>query len=225
MDFVLKQRLVGAVVLVALAVIFIPMLLEGPDRNLVPEMAPLPEPADPGISQPLESFPQAGDIPDEPALSVVQADASAAGEGAEATGDRSADEATPLPVPDLSDSATETAPADDQPEVEPPEAVAGTPQSPPPTTSAAEAQDSKTPAALGSWVVQMGSFSSEQNALRLRDRLRKEHFATQVEKVVVGGKTLYRVRVGPYLERAEAEADQKKLAATFDLKGRVLSYP
>ena len=38
MDSVLKQRLVGAVVLVALGVIFIPMLLEGPDDTLVPEL-------------------------------------------------------------------------------------------------------------------------------------------------------------------------------------------
>jgi DedD protein len=71
----------------------------------------------------------------------------------------------------------------------------------------------------------MGSFSSEQNALRLRDRLRKAGFVTQVEKVLVNGKTLFRVRVGPYLERAEADGDQKKLAETFDLKGRVLAYP
>jgi cell division septation protein DedD len=33
------------------------------------------------------------------------------------------------------------------------------------------------------------------------------------------------VRVGPYLERADAERDQKKLAQSFDLKGRVLAYP
>jgi DedD protein len=81
------------------------------------------------------------------------------------------------------------------------------------------------PGPLGNWVVQMGSFSSEQNALRLRDRLRKAGFVTQVEKVLVGGKTVYRVRVGPYLERAEAEGSQKKLAETFGLKGRVFAYP
>ncbi|HHJ14232.1 MAG TPA: hypothetical protein ENJ79_07625, partial [Gammaproteobacteria bacterium] len=44
MDTLLKQRLVGAIVLVALAVIFIPMLLEGPGPTLVPDMEDLPEP-------------------------------------------------------------------------------------------------------------------------------------------------------------------------------------
>jgi len=74
-------------------------------------------------------------------------------------------------------------------------------------------------------VVQMGSFSSEQNALRLRDKLRKAGFVTQVEKVRVDAKSLYRVRVGPYLERAEADRDQAKLDKQLNLKGRVLSYP
>jgi DedD protein len=78
---------------------------------------------------------------------------------------------------------------------------------------------------LGDWVVQMGSFSSEQNALRLRERLRKAGFVTQVEKVVVGGKTLFRVRVGPYLERSEADRDKQKISETLKLEGRVLSYP
>lgn len=217
MDSVLKQRLVGAVVLVALAVIFIPMLLEGPDSNLVPEMPPLPEPAEPGIGQPLDGFPQAGEIPDEPALTVVQGDeASAEPESGDVAADAQAGDAEPMP------QADDVPAAEPRPANVPEQAAASAPEAPP---AAAAGQDAAASGELGSWVVQMGSFSSEQNALRLRDRLRKERFATQVEKVAVGGKTLYRVRVGPYLERAEAEADQKKLASAFDLKGRVLSYP
>jgi DedD protein len=96
-----------------------------------------------------------------------------------------------------------------------PGAATGAPGDSQPTTSGP----------LGDWVVQMGSFSSEQNALRLRDRLREAKFVTQVEKVQINGKAHFRVRVGPYLERADAERDQKKLAQSFDLKGRVLAYP
>lgn len=216
MDFLLKQRLVGAVVLVALAVIFIPMLLEGPDRNLVPEMTPLPEPEDQGIGRPLERFPQAGDIPDEPERSVVQADAAGGEDSVEETG---ADEgAISLPLP-----GEDAAPAQ-EPAEQPVQAVEAQ-TSPPVAAPEPPTADAQAAGPLGNWVVQMGSFSSEQNALRLRDRLRKAGFATQVEKVAVGGKTHYRVRVGPYLERSEAEQDQKKLAASHGLKGRVLSYP
>jgi len=217
MDFVLKQRLVGAVVLVALAVIFIPMLLEGPDRNLVPEMAPLPEPQDQGISQPLERFPQPGEIPDEPGQSVLQTDTAAVTDSSSADADEEGNIPLALPEPE-----PEVAPA--QPKAAPqPVAEASRPPAP--------AQQSDTGAAaqpagpLGNWIVQVGSFSSEQNALRLRDRIRKQGFATQVEKVVVSGKTHFRVRVGPYLERDEAEQDREKLTAKLDLKGRVLSYP
>jgi DedD protein len=217
MDFVLKQRLVGAVVLVALAVIFIPMLLEGPDRNLVPEMAPMPEPEEQGGSQPLERFPQPGEIPDEPDRSVVQAETAAPDSGTDDEG------AIPLPLPEA-----EAEDAEVPPEVPPPPAVEAkrTPVAAPEPEPEPDAGEAAKPAGpLGNWIVQVGSFSSEQNALRLRDRIRKERFATQVEKVVVSGKTHYRVRVGPYLERDEAEQDREKLAAKLDLKGRVLSYP
>jgi DedD protein len=210
MNVLLKQRLVGAVVLVALAVIFIPMLLEGPDSNLVPEMAPLPEPGEPEVSQPLERFQQAGEMPEEPERSVIQESV----EAPDVAQDGTDTEELPLPGENV------TAP-DETPEA--PQASDAQPGAAAP--SAASADDTTPASRLGNWVVQMGSFSSEPNALRLRDRLRKEHFATQVEKVVVGGKTHYRVQVGPYLERAEAEQDQQKLARSFDLKGRVLSYP
>lgn len=210
MEFILKQRLVGAVVLIALGVIFIPMLLEGPNRNLVPEMEPLPEPEDQPVTQPLERFPAAGEIPAEPAFSVLQTDSKpAAPPSAEQPepGKKApppAGRELPLPLPE----------ATPQPEAGP------EPHKP----AAAETQLTE-PGALGHWVLQVGSFSNEQNALRLRDKLRGAHFVTQVERVRVAGKTRFRVRVGPYLERTEAQRDQKKLAKTFDISGRVLSYP
>ena len=71
----------------------------------------------------------------------------------------------------------------------------------------------------------MGSFSSEQNARRLRDKLRKNGFVTQVEKARIDGKQRFRVRVGPFLERAEAEQSRKQIQDKLTLKGRVLSYP
>ena len=217
MDFLMKQRLVGAIVLVALGVIFIPMLLESPDRNLVPEMEPLPEPGEQDIGQPLERFPVAGEMPVQPDRSVLQTDSApeAQAEPDEVVADegRGSGQALPLPEPAIPES-TEKEPLPAETATEPVAADAigadGKPAEPGP---------------LGNWVVQMGSFSSEQNALRLRDRLRKADFVTQVEKVQVGGKSLFRVRVGPYLERAEADRDQKRLAETFDLKGRVLTYP
>lgn len=206
MDFLLKQRLVGAIVLVALGVIFIPMLLEGPNRELVPEMAPLPELAGKRSSIELSGFPDAGDVPAEADLAVVQTDIVM----------------PPDQGADLQPQAGETTVAEIDEPVEPEPEVESLPVPPQPV---ATPEPAKPTAPLGNWVVQMGSFSSEQNALRLRDKLRKAGFVTQVEKVRVDAKSLYRVRVGPYLERAEADRDQAKLDKQLNLKGRVLSYP
>ena len=186
----LKQRLVGAIVLVALGIIFVPMILEGPDRTLVPEMEALPEPGVRAPTHSLDSFPAPDAVPAEPEVAVLQADP-------EPVAEPVAEPVQPLqPVP--------------QPDIKPP-----------PTPPVAK----KAPVPLGNWVVQMGSFSSEQNALRLRDRLRKAGFATQVAKVRVDGKPHFRVRVGPFLERSEAEDRRRRIQDKLSLKGRVLSYP
>lgn len=194
MDVLLKQRLVGATVLVALGVIFVPLILEGPSQTLVPEMEALPEPEDQVISAPLESFPAPDAIPAEPDTAIILAD--------------------PQPAA-VSEAPAEPAQPIAEPEPEPEPVVAA----PEPETKPAKS------APLGSWVVQMGSFSSEQNARRLRDKLRKNGFVTQVEKARIDGKQRFRVRVGPFLERAEAEQSRKQIQDKLTLKGRVLSYP
>ncbi|HHH42790.1 MAG TPA: sporulation protein [Gammaproteobacteria bacterium] len=207
MDALLKQRLVGAIVLVALAVIFVPMILEGPNRTLVPEMEALPEPQEPASSAPLEAFPVPGAIPDEPEVSVIQTDT------------------RPVTEPEKPPQAA-PAPAPPEPEPRPePEAVKPAP-APEPPAAAPVAQDKPAkPGPLGSWVVQVGSFSTEKNALSLRDRLRKSGFTTQVEKARVDGKAHYRVRVGPFLEKADAEQNRQQIQERLSIRGRVLSYP
>jgi DedD protein len=205
MDFLLKQRLVGAIVLVALGVIFIPMLLEDPDRDLVPDMQPLPEPADMGIEQSFEAFPPVDVIPDEPDESVVQ------------------DAVQPLP--DAEPGTLLTLPPETQSQVAPQPDVAPQPESGPGKMDSPPPVEPAETAPLGNWIIQMGSFSSEANAIRLRDQLRKGGFTTQVIKAKIDARTLFRVQVGPYLERQKADADQQKLAGEFALKGKVLTYP
>jgi len=202
MDFLLKQRLVGAIVLVALAVIFIPILLEGPEQTLVPEMEALPEPIDQRLSKPLDAFPAPDAIPAEPQESIVLS------------------AADPEPEPELEPEPVHETKLD-EPSAPPQPATQPEPLLPPP----APEQKPLKPGPLASWVVQAGSFSSEQNALRLRDKLRDAGFVTQVEKARVAGKSHYRVRVGPFLVRADAENSEKQLLDKFSIKGRVLSYP
>ena len=220
MDPVLKQRLVGAVVLVALGVIFIPMLLEGPDDTLVPELDELPELVDPAPSRPLDAFPTMDTLPASPDTSVLAADA--------APDSEPRPEPEPLPEPEAApepeaEPEVQAAPGAAQSRAQPSPAAEPAPPEPPPAPQEPAAEAAAGP--LGSWVVQVGSFSNESNAVGLRDKLRQGGFTTQVEKVRVSGKTHYRVRVGPFLERDEAEQKRNQLADKFKLSGRVLSYP
>lgn len=62
-------------------------------------------------------------------------------------------------------------------------------------------------AVTGTWVVQIGAFSSRENAERLTAKLQTRGIAMRpVEVAEVGGKILYRVLAGPAATREEAEA-------------------
>jgi DedD protein len=73
------------------------------------------------------------------------------------------------------------------------------------------------------WVVQVGSFSSAANADRLVEQIRQESLSAYLEEVESGGKRIYRVRVGPYLEREEAIRVDQLIADKFSLDGVVMS--
>lgn len=202
MDNLVKQRVVGAVVLVALAVIFIPIFLEGPDDEAGPRSLDIPQPLQEmheGRIEDLEPL----EVPPEPVTTVVIGEPGASAPEPSAA-------APNAKVP----SSGPTAAPEPQPVQEPALAPA-----PPATTAPATA-----PVTSG-WVVQVGAFGQEANAIGLRDRLRKAGHSAFVERVSVDGAAVYRVRVGPYSERPEAEALLPALSRDAGLQGRVMSHP
>ncbi|SHI52021.1 rare lipoprotein A [Malonomonas rubra DSM 5091] len=60
----------------------------------------------------------------------------------------------------------------------------------------------------GSFAVQIGAFSVQENAYRLASQMRSRYGKSEVQAVLVNGVKMYRVRVGDYhsLERAERAA-------------------
>jgi DedD protein len=207
----LKQRLIGAAVLVALAVIFIPMVLESPDPE-VPDMRAMPDESE---------LPRGGQLRD---LDVGESRALEL----PPVGVVTEPAATEPSVSELAEMAPAAGPAEPQPDVKPvPEPAPAAeppaaPESPPETVAVAAPPE--TPAVAGGWVIQVGSFGNQSNADTLRDKLRADGFATQVERVILdSGSTTYRVRVGPYLDKGEAEETALKLGKSFDLKPRVMS--
>ncbi|BCO30975.1 hypothetical protein TspCOW1_10780 [Thiohalobacter sp. COW1] len=203
MDEKLKQRLVGAAVIVALAAIFIPMILEGPDDGMGPIGSNLPPAPEYKVKDRLEPLV----LPPPPAESDS---APAAAEVPEAPEAALPETAAPAPVEPEPEPTPEPEPA--------PEPAPAAEPAPAPSSAAA-------PTPASGWVVQVASFSQQANAERLRDQLQARGYKAFVESASTGAGTTWRVRVGPVPERPAAEKLQGEIAKVFDLKGLVAEYP
>jgi DedD protein len=81
---------------------------------------------------------------------------------------------------------------------------------------------------LTAWVVQVGSFSSRENAQNLTDSLRSRGFEAFIEQTVIRGQTLFRVKVGPEIDRKLAEELLQKVNEALKpekLTAKLISYP
>ena len=85
--------------------------------------------------------------------------------------------------------------------------------------------DVNTTVGVSAWIIQLGSFTDEENAQSLNIKLREAGYPAFVEPLKRNGKTSYRVRVGPEIKRSEADKLLKKLKEKMKLDGIVVSYP
>jgi DedD protein len=187
MDSRAKQRLTGAVILVALFVLLVPELLTGP-REAHP-------PADDGSEAGLREY-------------TIDLDSQGQGPATPVAPDNSSVALPPVAAPmnpelaQPGEAATrETAPA---PATNPMAPVAS-PAAPVPTPVAPR-PTSQQRAAPGTFVVQLGSFASRANADGLVRDMIARGFTAFVAPITSNGRELFRVRVGPVRDRAAAEA-------------------
>ena len=82
------------------------------------------------------------------------------------------------------------------------------------TPSTSPGEPTETPAAATGprWAVQVGSFSSRANADALSEWCREQGYGVGVVTGQDGGRTLHRVRVGPYASRQDASTAVAELA-------------
>jgi cell division septation protein DedD len=218
MEESLKARLIGAAVLVALAVLLIPELLSG--RKAVEPVA-----EDGAGQRGTRTFTiELGKGPGQPprssptSIAPSPAPAAVAGPGASAGGEPVAEA---LVEPPLGPAAVTPAPV--QPGAAAPVAtsakVAQEPRETPPTAAKAPVPANAEPkpppvsAPGGGWAVQVGAFSSVETARKLVKDLGGAGYRAFVSPVSKGGKTLHRVRVGPEADRAVAERLAGRLKA------------
>lgn len=214
LDKGLKQRVVGALVLLALAVIFLPMLFSREDdvRQVVVEAPVMPKPpAMPTVEvQPTEvPEPQAEDAENgvPPAETAAAQAPSAPNASSPAQQSQSAQPKAPAPQP--------VAPKPAAPAQQPAQASAAPAA---PAQQPAQRLDSNNLPV--SWSVQLASLSNRARADELQKSLRSQGYNAYVRSF----DGMNRVFVGPVVERAEADRLRDQLGKQQKLNGFVVRF-
>ena len=187
METTLKQRLIGAVVIIALAVIFVPIILDGSgqQKSVAVNME----------APPVPKFTFKSDLPDPKKL----------------------DELPVLEKPN--DAPAKQAVVTEH----------STPQDPPANTAKpiakvidATSNHIRPNAALNTWGVQVAAFSEKAKALVLQEKLLAYNYPAFIEKSTKDAKALYRVKIGPMLNKEDAEKLRDKIKQEHALSGSFL---
>ncbi|MEY1661821.1 SPOR domain-containing protein [Isoalcanivorax beigongshangi] len=192
MNKTVKQRLVGALLLLLVAAILVPLTLRTPDQVRVAldlEVPPAPESTQ-MVLEPVITSGQQQAVTEQ--IEHDRATLAAAGERYnEQAGQDEPPSVVATPAPEPAPAPT-PAPA---PAPEPKPAPAPEP-------------------ALSGWAVQIGSFSQPDRAASEAQRLRDQGYRAFTRAAVSGdGKPLHRVYAGPDVQRADAIALRDRLAA------------
>jgi DedD protein len=234
-----KERLTGAIILVALIVLLVPELLSGPKPGRAPGAAT-------GSSEepPLRSYTinlaedarqRTGSTTSGPAMpqpgGAEQGTQSAPTAASAEQSEPAAGAANPNEL-----AGSRPAPVEPTPTTPPPlpKAAAQNPASrssgtkattstakPMPVAKTATAAKGSASTAPG-WMVQLGVFASRDNAERLALDVRVKGLRASVSEVTTSGRKLYRVRVGPAADRAGAQELQARLRAVGRPSGTIV---
>lgn len=195
-----QNRLVGTVILVALAVIFLPDIFDGEKVSHKDTFVALPKrPSAIEIEEP-GSFPRQ-QVADRVSRKVEIVD----------------------------DVAVDDPPSADEPATTEPEqqTAAATPEN---NANSSEPRQGDYPvedeaaAEQGGWVVQLGSFRHEKNVAELMSKLEEGGYRAFKRKVQTSSGTLTKVFVGPDLQKEALEQRVADLNKLTGLQGKVTAY-
>ena len=213
LDKGMKQRMVGALVLVALAVIFLPMLFTREDemRQVRVEAPQAPAmPSLPEVQVEPVAVPEPQVLPEEPQQPPVVVD--------ESTAPASTPSQPITPSPQTQTQTQVQAAKSPAPKVEAKPAA-----TPAPAVAAAKPAAPSKIDVNGlpvSWSIQLASLSNRAGAESLQQTLRSQGYNAYIRSA--GG--MNRVYVGPLIERAEAERVRDAINRKHSLKGFVVRF-
>ena len=234
MDRRVKERLVGASILVVLIVLIVPELLSGP-----PGLAPAPVGPRLPVSAPDPVRNVTVDLATSKAPELEPPEAEAAGSSAQPPEAHSAGAASAAAGADASTGtgtgANSAAPSDPQPSADRRHPSATQSSAPPPRRASSASLETAAPAPISpsvkpakagkAWAVQLGSFASRPNADKLARQLKAQGFSVYVVSGGSGPTLRYRVRIGPMADRGTATQAIAKLKSAGQIASLVPPAP
>ena len=216
MNDILKQRLVGALILVALGVVFWPIIFVEPGSQPAEEQRRMP-PRPQVDSSPIEPPDQVGL---RPTIAVAARQDIAEVEGAEPE-----PEPEPEPAPETIASALPQVGTDPAPSAPVPAAAEPVQPADVPTRSTAPEKLALDKQGVPiAWILQVASVSAADKAEQLRQQLLAKDRKAYTRKIRSNGKELYRVYVGPKFERAQLERLKTDIDREFGVSSMIVRY-
>lgn len=202
----LKQRVVGAFVIISLAVIFLPMIFDEPhhqESNIIVPVPPrpsfqikeIPKPSKPEFQRFEFNLETQKVVEDELSISVANQKTLT-----EETGDKLNSQVSDAITIEQESIKTTSKPPINTPQV------------------------NHLPIFKNVWMVQLGTFGQTENAYQLRDQLRKDGFDGHTKKIDLNGSSAIKVFTGPFVDKAEAEKIKLKLDEKYKLESRVIFF-
>ena len=222
----LKQRLVGAVVLVIAVVWLVPELFEN-EEDVNQEISNIEEELDEFSSRivPLEESQPQDETFEETDIAEINADETPVEVPEAAYLEAEVEPVSTVVSEELPLEATLDSGFDEESSLSVQASEASLIPVPLPKPIVGLRQSSGERMGLSVWAIQLGSFGESKNALGLRDRLRAKGYRVFVQPAYSDAGLVTRVFVGPELYRDEANAVRDRLYAETTLDGLVVRYP
>ncbi len=219
MDRTLKERIIGAIVLVVFAVLVVPIFLDGPpgEDEIVTETVTLPGQSEQKMQTRVLERNRSTPEPKEESRSGRETAIVEAPEPEETGANNRETAIVEAPEPEETGANDRETAIVGAPEPE----DSGTSRRETATVKATVPKETST---TGMWAVQLGAFSDPAKADKLAADLRQQGFAAFLTKVSTDKGQLHRVRIGPQADRAAAEAVATKLESSGH-KSRVVPHP
>jgi len=209
-----QNRIVGTVIVAAVAIIFLPDLLDGNKKKHNAEFENIPTPPSIEFNTQQKVFP--GDKLQSIQPEVVEVVELEQDNVLELADDENVESAsttlstdtikvnTLKKVDDLSNNGTKNTKPINKPKV---------------VTSLPEKINAKE-----SWVIQLGSFRHKKNVLELVDKLKQHGYTTYTRPIKTKNGTLTKVFVGPNINKASLQNKIKALKELTHVEGKVTRY-